>query len=126
MSPTRFAILNAEALDDKTGLGALAAEAAEAVAPGVGDFGEGLGPPALHVGVGLGVTVSLDDPGDKDGDGDVVKSISCTGFKYPKYISCMCGTLLYIPVKTFKFEMFPLTIANSEKKCWHRKSLSHS
>ena len=73
--PTRFAILNAEALDDRTGRGALAAGAAGAVAPGVGDLGDGLGPPALLVGVGLGVTVSRDDPGDKDGEGDVVKSI---------------------------------------------------
>ena len=69
-------MLNAEAREDKTGLVALAAGAAGAVAPRVGDFGEGLGPPTLHVGVGLGVTVSLDDPGDNDGDVD--KSIlSC-------------------------------------------------
>ena len=81
LSPTRLAILKAEAREDKTGLGALAAVAAGAVAPGVGDFGEGLGPPTLHVGVGLGVTVSLDDPGDSDGDGDVDKSIFLQNYK---------------------------------------------
>ncbi len=76
--PTRFAMLKADAREESTGRGPTGAPeaglaAAGAVAPGVGDLGEGLGPPALHVGVGLGVTLRREDAGDSDGDGgDVV------------------------------------------------------
>ncbi len=64
-SPTRAAMLKAEALEDSTGRAVLVATRG-AVAPGVGDFGEGLGPPILQVGVGLGVSDSLDEPGERE------------------------------------------------------------
>lgn len=84
LSPTRLAMLKAEARDDSTGRGVLDAGAAGAVAPGVGDLGDGLGPPMLQVGVGLGVAVNLDETGDSDGEGVRVKSISA-------FLLCISG-----------------------------------
>ncbi len=76
-SPTRAAMLKAEALEESTGRAVLVATFG-AVAPGIGDLGDGLGPPALQVGVGLGVTDSLDESGESEpalDKGDSTRSI---------------------------------------------------